>query len=218
MLEVLAIAAVVHAVQPVHPGHSNRYQGTRNIAGCPMPVTRTDDVHRPGFNGRLWHGHAIIGGTPSHHASCAQPGALAYGARDHGQVVLARVGHLSVGISPWQRWNDESFPRYEAARQQWLREQGYTGGVRTLMNDLAHHHPAHEHGHAAIEGDAPVAPREIRPLFIIPIPEDATRLRQRMQVDASQVREALDRAGASRQLTTVVRPATVLPAVVADAR
>jgi hypothetical protein len=81
------------------------------------------------------------------------------------------------------------------------------------MNDLAHppHHP--HHGHAAAEVEAPVAPREIRPLFVIPIPEDATRLRQRMQVDATTVREALDRAGASRPLTTVVRPATL-----ADAR
>ncbi|MDX2132648.1 MAG: hypothetical protein SFY69_11420 [Planctomycetota bacterium] len=186
MLEVLAIAAAVHAMQPVQPGYLNRYQGTRNIAGCPIV---------PEINGRVWESdHAG-------HDTCETPGAAAYGAHDDGQTVYARVGELTIGISPWQRWNDESFPMHEAARQQWLKEQGYTGGVRTFVNDLSH-----AEGHVT-------QPREIRPHFIIPVPEDAVRFRSRMEVNAEQVRKALHRLGAMRVATTVVRTGGV-----ADAR
>jgi hypothetical protein len=176
--EVLLFAAAT-AAQPPQPGHLNRYHGVRNIAGC--PATK---------NGVLW--------MPDQNPRCETPGSAYYGARDTGQVVYARVGELTISISPWQQWNDESFPRLEAARQQWLREQGLVGGVRTFMNDAA----VTSQPLADLE---PITPRQIKPTYIIPVPEDMPRLRSRMQVDASELQRAIDRIG-RRQRVPIVLP------------
>jgi len=187
IIEAFALAAAVSAAQPVQPGYLNRYSSVRNVAGCPVSV-----------NGRAW--------VPQSCCSCEQPGPAYYGAQDTGQIVYARVGTLTVGISPWQRWNDESFPMLEAARQQWLAEHGYSGGVRTFMNDAAM--PADRRAEA---GDAtPEWKREFTPRLIIPIPDDLPRIRSRMEVDASKVREALERLGGAPQRVPVVVPPTIV--------
>ncbi|CAG0948574.1 hypothetical protein PHYC_00039 [Phycisphaerales bacterium] len=199
LVEALALAATLSAVQPINPGYLNRFQSTRNIAGCPAyPAAQADDVHRPGFNGRLWEGRVVMGGVESIERGCNEPGARSYGATDRGQIVYARVGELTIGINPWHRWNDESFPMHEAARNQWLAENGYTGGVRTFVNDAA-----------MVEGQIASAEprREIKPLFIIPIPEDATHFRSRMQVDAGELNRALQRLGQANRVPQVL-PAT----------
>lgn len=186
MLTLALALAAVAAAQPVLPGHLNRTTGTRNIAGCAANV-----------QGRVW--------APDSCCDCANPGAAYYGAADEGQIVYARIGQLTVGISPWEALNDESFPLLESARRQWLAEHGYTGGVRTFMNDAQE--VADVRSEAAPEAEWK---REIKPRWVIPVPEDMPRLRQRMEVDARGAREALERMGyVGRRVPVVIAPAVV---------
>lgn len=209
LIESLALVAAVTAVDPFnHPGYGLPSGGVRHLATCPpYPDRRADSVLRPGFNGRLFLTTPIMGGVDMVPSGCDQPGAEYYGAVDGGQTVYLRVGELTVGINPWHQWNDESFPRFEAARQEWLKERGYIGGVRTFVNDANFTYSAVP-TRVVTADDAPAArpAGEIKPRAIIELPPDMPRFRSRMQVDAGA---ALERAGVTRQLTKVVRPQQV---------
>lgn len=184
----LAIAALAAAAVQPQPGYLNRYESARNVIECPAST-----------NGRLWLNVADRG--------CEQPGPAAYGAIDQGETVYARIGGLTVGFSPWQRWNDESYPMHESARQNWLKDHGYTGGVRTFRNDIIWDNPD-----LRAEGETPVWKREIKPRLILPMPEDMPRLRSRMQVDAGKIHEAIARFGAPQRVAMVLPQATSLAA------
>lgn len=152
---------------------------------APYPANMADDVRRPGFNGRLWVSRPILGSIQQgpYPAASGSPGAEAYGA--YGQedaTVYARIGHLVVGISPWEQIDEQGLQRYEAARNFWLREQGFTGGVRTMIND-ARVWKAEDAPHAEHHAEAPASTP--LPRATITLPAELPRQRRRFRVDAA---------------------------------
>lgn len=148
-LELIAVAASISAASLGGPfpnyasaDYRRMEDGRRLATRAAYPAGRADDVRRPGFNGRLWLGERCIGGeTPDWSSPAfwdwAGPGPVAYGAvGSELQTVHARVGQLAVGINPWEAFNGAGMGDFDAARNEWLKERGYVGGVRTFVNDL----------------------------------------------------------------------------------
>src|SRR5438874_5197288 len=130
------LAAAIVSAGMVDGGH--RYSRRPIATAAPYPAGLADDVRRPGFNGRMWVSRPLLGARQEgpYAVDEGSPGSEAYGAFDHAAAtVYARVGHILVGVSPWQSINQGGLKRLEAARNFWLKEQGYTGGVRTMIND-----------------------------------------------------------------------------------
>jgi hypothetical protein len=156
--------------------HYSPAHDSRPIATLPAyPYNAADDVRRPGFNGRLFVTRPVIGGVHTGHTAYPPPGPEYYGA--HGeecQTVPVRVGHLVIGVSPWVAWNRPGHQHIEHARQLWLRESGYTGGVRTFVNDL---HFVREE--PVVSGEPRTMPE---PAAIIELSPDAPRHRTRLRV------------------------------------
>jgi hypothetical protein len=92
----------------------------------------------PEINGRLWVSRPLIGPEPGPILPhFGPPGPDHYGAVDNPYAgVPVRVGHIVVTVSAWERIDKPGMQRFEDARQFWLRENNYTGGVRTFVNDL----------------------------------------------------------------------------------
>ncbi len=107
----------------------------RVLATAPLyPANRADDSRRPGFNGRLWIGETFDNGYREPLA-WGGPGPTHYGASDrHAPLAFVRIGTQVIAVSPWVSLDEESFPAHERGRHAWLRERGYTGGVRTHVN------------------------------------------------------------------------------------
>lgn len=171
----------------------------------PYPEGHADDVRRPGFNGRLWVSRPIIGGIQQgpYPLAMGSPGPEAYGEYDNPHVrVPARVGHLVVGISPWDSIEERGLTRLEHARNFWLEEQGYVGGVRTFVNDLYLWDQAD--GNQAMEvGDAGEAaePGVPMPRATITLPADMPRQRRRLRVDAGAAGPAMAHAGGAVRIS-----------------
>lgn len=110
---------------------------------------------------------------------------------------------IAVEISPWDRVDAlgpnasrASNPyttarrilgeRLEASRAAWLKDQGFTGGVRTFMNDTTIW---------GSPGEAPEADAsgKIEPAGIIELPADMPRRKGRLRVDATPGSELPDR-------------------------
>lgn len=145
------------------------------LASCaPYPYGRADDVHRPGYNGMLWIGRPIIGGlNTGYPLDWNAPGPDAYGASEYDdQTVHALFGCQSVPLSPWEYVEGSGLHALEQARQKWLRERGYVGGVRTFVNDLYLYRDE-------VAATAPQARATIE------LPADQPRFKSRMQVNAS---------------------------------
>jgi hypothetical protein len=91
-----------------------------------------------------------------------------------------------VGINPWVEMRGPGLAHLEAGRQEWLAERGYTGAVRTFMNDAnfvdVHDQVRQAAAPAAEAVDAPIAPRAV-----IELAPDAPRHRSRMRVEAPRV-------------------------------
>ncbi len=216
LLETLVLAAAITASDPFnHPGYSlpNGAAGARQIdSPPPYPYARVDSTRRPGFGGRLWLTLPYMGGVdafPSGQEDLAE----AHGVIERGQVVRARVGELAVPISPWRRWDDRSYRRLEASRQQWLAENGFTGGVRTFVNDANFDWNGTGAGGYEVAQATParVDPATIQPRGIIELSPEVTKFRSRMHVDAGRVNEALSRAGVQvRTVTKVIVPQTTV--------
>lgn len=203
MLTTLLIAAAASAhvaaatagptIDAQRTGFTRPNSGVRQLATPrAFPANVTDSVRRPGFGGRVWVSPAV--GSFENE----EPGAAAYGAHvGDDTIIYGRIGHLAISISPWQV---QSEPRLEAARQEWLKENNFTGGVRTFVND----HGASAHTLAS-SSDGSSTPSTIRtpiqPRGVIEISPEATKFRKRMQVRATPH-------------TVVVRPAIAI----ADAR
>lgn len=151
----------------------------------PYPYGRADDVRRPGFNGRLWISRPIIGGVETTYPSgWDDPGPSAYGAMDDdGSQAFVRVGSVAVPVSPWETVRGTGLKNLESGRQAWLAERGYTGGVRTFMNDLYLYTASmtvEGEKSASAAGKAPAG--EIQPRATIHVPLDQPRFKARMQV------------------------------------
>lgn len=108
-------------------------------------------------NGVVWHEHA--------NARACHYGRLGpdkYGAPEHlrDELVYVRVDHTVIAISPWERFNEQGHQSLERARNQWLREQGLVGGVRTHINP-AYHSRTQASDVAASETTKDIEPRAI---------------------------------------------------------
>lgn len=183
----LVAAVVLASCATVPHDHSTRDQ--RPIATrAPYPEARADSVHRPGFNGRLWLTTPIIGGTEAYATDSGNPGAEAYGAAGNEHAtVYARVGHVVVGISPWHRIDTGGLKRLESARNFWLKERGYTGGVRTFVNDAYLPRAEADASTTADEAVAAKKPGLPEPRATIKLPADIPRNPGRLRVDAGRV-------------------------------
>ncbi len=160
---------------------------------APYPSGMADDVHRPGFNGRLWVSRPVLGGRRGPYPyGWASPGPEAYGAFDQqSAVVYARVGHHVISISPWVQIHQDGLQGLEEARNFWLKEHGYTGGVRTFVNDL--YMPQRL---SAAESTDPVeAPAGLpTPRAVFELPADMPRMRSRIRVEAAGAPAVLARS------------------------
>lgn len=158
-------------------GFGRQEEGRVLLSPRPYPRGVVDNVRRPGFNGRIWTERPIIGGVEyPFHTAFGEPGPEAFGEYDDPYVTVpVRVNTLAVSISPWERM-PEGLRTLEQGRQEWLKEHGYVGGVRTFVNDLYYWTPEI----AAEEAGEP------EPSAIIPIPEEMPRTRGRIQVDAGE--------------------------------
>lgn len=151
-----------------------------------VPYGRVLDVRQSG-NGRLFSSPGEVGGAPLQmYWSGDEPGPAAYGAAEaDSQVVYGRHGLFHVmPVSPWHRIDQPQYRDLEAARNAWLKENGYTGGVRTFVNEAVR----------AEENDD----GEIRPAMILNRPVDAPAFKRRMEVrgcmsdaEASRIASAL---------------------------
>lgn len=154
---------------------------------APVRVNATDDVHRPGFNGRVWVSRPIIGGLAGHWAAHSNPAAEYYGAYDvPATYVPVRVGHTRIAIDAWQRLDAPGLVRLEVARQQWLYEHNYTGGVRTFVNDAVLWRSAVPGDSGARGGgDAVAEHRRIVPRATIRVRDHVPRVRRPLRVEAT---------------------------------
>lgn len=132
-------------------------------------------------NGRAWSGRdgtnmterdARDTGAASSHGAAGQEDA----------VILVHVGHRhTAAINPFEPVGDvliegqrlpmETRRKLEDARQRWLRDNGYTGGVRTFTNEHAE--------------PAPKATK-IEPRGVIELNPEVTKFKSRMQVRATE--------------------------------
>lgn len=193
-VEMLMLAAVLGSGDSAQPGAYLTRRGSEPLVKsfAPMPET-------PGINGRVWHGMLVTNApgprpTPRLHA------AAGYGAADEPDTLaLVSVDGLfdfesgiSGVISPWQsvvadnhtavhhyspysnayrRAGNRVAERLERARNDWLAHNGYTGGVRTFVNDV----PFTPHDRQT---------RDIQPRGVIELPPEVTEFKSRMHVNA----------------------------------
>lgn len=146
------------------------------------PAGYADDVRRPGFNGRLWVSRPVMGAIQQgpYPIDTGVPGSASYGA--YGETdgsVSVRVSTLDIRVDPWQQFTDRGLRRYEAARQAWLLERNYTGGVRTFVNDAVLWTPRAEENQEHADASGSPTPRAT-----IQLPADMPRQRRRIRVDA----------------------------------
>jgi hypothetical protein len=181
MLGYALVSAATLVGAPYTPSNA-----ARPIDSLPdYPPGMADDVRRPGFNGRLWVTRPILGALSGPYAEADYaPGREAYGAYlDTGSSVPARVGLLTIHISPWAAWTPQGHRDLEHARSFWLQENGYTGGVRTHVNDYYLFRELYERQTSA--------PREVskpekpEPAAIIELSPDAPRHKNRLRVNAT---------------------------------
>lgn len=183
---ILVAAAAASLGQCVEYGRVT--ESDRPIATvAPYPQNMADDVRRPGFNGRLWVGRAIVGPGNGPYAC---PETEAYGAYgDEDALVYVRVGLITIGITPWERVRPENLRQLRRAQDFWLAERGYTGGVRTHVNDLyarQHHASA---GLAAAEAPARLERTGLpEPRGVIELSPETPRVKSRIRVEAEQRR------------------------------
>lgn len=170
MLTLAIIASTVAAVSG--PGYlGTSYQRPHMVGGSLLATMPTQ------VNGRLFISRPIIGGQPdAQRLGWGDPGPAAYGAaEDDFSQVYARTNTIVQTISPWISIPAGGLNHLEQARNQWLKENGYVGGVRTFVND------AYMPRQMASAEEAP-ARRQIMPRATIQVPADMPAFRHRQQV------------------------------------
>ncbi len=145
MNTLLAAAALAASLAgPQHAVHGSGYTNAPRFAPAihngllvTAPPEDQTRVYTPGSSsvrGRLWVGDDVKD-IASRRAWRENPGNVAYGAADAGRErVHVRVNTHAVSISAWQQVEGEGWSNFERGRQQWLKERGYTGGVRTFVS------------------------------------------------------------------------------------
>lgn len=176
-----SIVGVAIAVSTMGWWHDNTRLGRPIATEAPYPAGMADDVHRPGFNGRMWVTRPIIGGMRGPYPTDRSLLAERYGGYgDEGSTVYARVGSLAVGISAFEPITMNGLRRFEQARNFWLQEQGYTGGVRTFVNDA--YVWRKPDGEARVDASA----TKPEPLATIKLRDDMPRRKNRLRVHATE--------------------------------
>jgi hypothetical protein len=160
-----------------------------------------DDPHRADINGKVWIGRPLIGGVDT--GDKATSHASEYGAYDErtGRVYISVPGlfpfqtSIVTAIDPWQKQNDRSTvrndwsnpysnahnklaDRLEEARQAWLKDNGYVGGVRTFVNDATLYRTKPENAPQS-NGEGKIEPRAT-----IQLSPDAARRSRPLRVEA----------------------------------
>jgi hypothetical protein len=194
---MIVFAAAALASAGLGQIEANLYLGRRRdeprpiATAAPYPAGMADDVRRPGFNGRMWVTRPIIGGMDAvggWAVSEGDPGASAYGAFDRQDAtVYVRVVHTVIGVNAWEQIDKPGLAHLEHARQFWLRERGYTGGVRTFVNDaVLWNHPQGRDTREADASPSPLIERagEIQPRATIRVPAEWPRT-HRIRVEAT---------------------------------
>lgn len=196
MIEMVAAAMAGAALGQFHYMTGGTDTDRPIATRAPYPASMVDDVNRPGFNGRMFVTRPVMGGMQGPWAVAeGEPGASYYGAFDQQDAMLfARVGHTTIGISPWERLDKDGLRHIERARTFWLRERGYTGGVRTFVNDAViwrkPEPPAATPAGGAPHADAgetpkkPLDPSKIQPRATIQVPADMPRAKHRIRVQS----------------------------------
>lgn len=173
----LAVVASVAAVWVSVAGAGETPKGASLLATRPpYPLNRADDVQRPGFNGREWIGRPAIGGVDTGYPlGWRDPGPAAYGAaEDACPRVWVKVGTEAISINPWEKISEGGLSRLENARNEWLEQHGYVGGVRTFTNDAVR-----------FGGMRPLS-AQIQPRATFEWPADQPRFQHRQQVHNEQ--------------------------------
>jgi hypothetical protein len=173
----ILLSSVAASEAQVHAEHNFRDRDSHPLATRPgYPLGRADDVRRPGFNGKEWRGESIVGGRTPWPQTWRDPGPAAYGAiGDENAVVYARVGDVVVALSPWEYAGNA---RLEYARQAWLKEKGYVGGVRTFVNDTL------KRPESVAIAETAAKNGKIVPRAILSVPIDMPRFKSHQEVKA----------------------------------
>jgi hypothetical protein len=163
--------------------HDNTRLGRPIATVAPYPEGMADDVHRPGFNGMVWASRPIIGGTQGPYPDGYGHYSEQYGAfGNENAAVYVRVGGLVVAVNAFEPIPQNGMRRFEEARNFWLKENGYVGGVRTFVNDA--YAPKAEAAAPAGETTTVSAKTKIEPRATIQLPADMPRRSNRLRVDA----------------------------------
>ncbi len=179
--------AAVSALAAPQPLQGPYRDTDRPLATRPaFPPNVVDDVRRPGANGMLWESRGYIGDPEGRLAeqypqASASPGPATYGAAESDwPEVWARVGQTAVGINAWEPITQAGHQNLERARVEWLKENGYTGGVRTFTN------PAF--GRSAAAPLASAKKKLPEPRAVFELPPDMPRFKKRQEVKAAPLR------------------------------
>lgn len=183
-----ATIGAVALVALAHPGSGRvNFQGRELNDGrllatpSPIPANGVYSVRGYGYNNRVWVSRGITRDfEPA--LNWGGPGPAYYGApEDAFARVYVREGAAMITVSPWVELHTNGLRNAERARIQWLREQGFVGGVRTFVNPRAA-----ASGEAM--GDVSGEPGQLRPGIdfhpraTIRVPANIRRERPRFQV------------------------------------
>jgi hypothetical protein len=176
MIGMLVVLAAMGAGDGLGAATVGMYDPSRD----PRPIATRPPAD---MNGRLFISRPLIGPLPGP-ALLHAPGAAYYGAIDAADAAVpVRVGHLVVTISPWERIDKPGLRRFEEAREFWLKESNYTGGVRTFVNDRHLWEPP-QAGGGHVDAGEPEQVRGIpQPRATIRIPEGMPRQRRPLRVE-----------------------------------
>jgi|GEM_PF-2636368 len=201
LLTVLAAAALASmngAPDTCAPKSPNYTPASAHVASVNNPSYSFPGVgNQAVMNGRIFKGRPIIGGAELGTKTDAAHAAASYGAfGDEGTRVQAQVEGLfrfhpttTVEFSPWtpvpeQQASPASDPysrahqkmsrRAEEARQQWLKDNNYVGGVRTFVNDAVLYN---------LPAPKPTT-RAIEPRGVIELNPEVPAFKSRMKVQA----------------------------------
>jgi hypothetical protein len=159
VIAAAALAAQNGVPETCAPKSPNYSPASVRVANVNNPTYSFPGVgNQATINGRVYKGRAIIGGADIGTNTDAAHAAASYGALgEEGVRVQAEVEGLfrfhptaTVEFSPWapvpqqqkspasdaySRAHNKMAQRAEDARQQWLKDNNYVGGVRTFVND-----------------------------------------------------------------------------------
>lgn len=147
---------------------------------------------------RLWYLRTPVGNrTPALESVYPGLGPAWYGAPFEAwdEQIYLSVNSTTIQISPWIPFHERGLRRYEEARQRYLREWGWAGGVRTHVNPARFKADAEDEDAKAGLGD----------------PKAVIHIKERMPAPAGPLRVSVPshfdaRPARSSSLITVITP------------